>query len=205
MKKEKVLCIPQRLLDEIGCFQGMSHDAMTLWPKILSSPDLQYIERTSAESDPTFKQLIPYVLVVCGEKILRYERNKSGGEERLHGLYSLGVGGHLCEEDSGPVHGYMVGLRRELEEELGIPSDSDMTIKVVGAVNDDSNEVGKVHIGIIHLLSVNDTDLKYCEDLREPKFIALEEVMSGDLDEYEGWSRHCISKLPDLLQTKNST
>ncbi len=204
MKKEKVLCFQTRLLDEVP-FQGISTDVQTIWPKILSSPDLKYLDRATAETDPMHKQLIPYVLVVSGDKILRYERNKSGGEKRLHGLYSLGIGGHLCDEDVGPVHGYTAGLRRELEEELGIPADAEVNLSIVGMVNDDSNDVGRVHLGVVHVLNVDDTNLTYCEDLREPKFIPIEEACATSLDEYEGWSQHCIRNLATLLQTKIAT
>ena len=99
--EEIVLCFERKLLDELGLFQGISLDVEKYLPVVTSSSEILYLNRSEAEQDKRYKQLIPYVLVVCNDKILRYRRGRAGQETRLHGLFSVGIGGHISEEDSG--------------------------------------------------------------------------------------------------------
>jgi predicted NUDIX family phosphoesterase len=121
----------------------------------------QYLERPIAEESPAFKQLIPYVVVRDGEETFLMERTAAGGDPRLHGKGSIGVGGHLNPVDRGqdPL---LAGLAREWAEEL------DATwaprFELVGMLNDDSNPVGSVHLGVVFTvaaggpLQVRETD-----------------------------------------------
>src|SRR3984885_12532295 len=121
--EERVLCFERKLLDELGLFQGLSLDVQKYLSILTASSHLVYLNRSEAEQDKRFKQLIPYVLLLCGDKILRYRRGKGGGETRLHGLYSVGIGGHISEEDHGLFsqdRGYQEGMRRELMEEVAV-------------------------------------------------------------------------------------
>src|ERR1041385_4265907 len=121
--EERVLCFERKLLDELGVFQGLSLDVEKYLPVVTSSSRLVYRNRSEAEQDKRYKQLIPYVLIICNGRILRYRRGKGGQETRLHGLFSVGIGGHISEEDhdlfSSDV-GYQEGMRRELMEEVEI-------------------------------------------------------------------------------------
>src|SRR5213593_910479 len=98
--EERVLFFERKLLEELGVFQGLSLDVEKYLPVVTSSSRLVYRNRSEAEQDKRYKQLIPYVLIICNGRILRYRRGKGGQETRLHGLYSVGVGGHISEEDS---------------------------------------------------------------------------------------------------------
>src|ERR1700728_3318445 len=97
--EERVLCFERKLLEEMGVFQGLSLEVEKYLPALTSTAQLVYLNRSDAEQDKRYKQLIPYVLLICNDKILRYRRGKAGGEKRLHGLYSVGIGGHISEED----------------------------------------------------------------------------------------------------------
>src|ERR1044072_7133831 len=109
MSEERVLCFESKLLDTIGRFQGINLDPeKSLLPILSSTPT--YKSRSTIETDTNFKQLIPYVVVVCGDKILRYRRGATGGENRLHGLFSIGIGGHISNEERP---GYFDGEWRE--------------------------------------------------------------------------------------------
>jgi|SRR5215471_17038791 len=115
--EERVLCFERRLLEKLGVFQGLSLDVEKYLLVVTSSSELTYLNRTEAEHDKRYKQLIPYVLLVCNGKVLRYRRGKGGQETRLHGLFSVGVGGHISDQDDGLFSkdiGYQDGLRREL-------------------------------------------------------------------------------------------
>ena len=123
--EERVLCFQRKFLEELGVFQGLSLDVAKYLPVVTASANIQYLNRSDAELDKRFKQLIPYVLVICHDKILRYRRGKGGQETRLHGLFSVGIGGHISEEDNGLFSdgpGYHEGMRRELKE-AGIASE----------------------------------------------------------------------------------
>lgn len=105
-----------------------------------------YLDRFVAEMDPTHKQLIPYVVVRDDERVLLMHRTDAGGDPRLHGKASIGVGGHLDPVDEGddPL---MAGLRREWDEELAAGWEPEFTL--VGLLNDDTNRVGAVHLGVV--------------------------------------------------------
>src|SRR5688572_12979961 len=150
--EERVLCFPRKLLEEVGLFQGLNLEVQKYLPIITSSSKLVYINRSEAEQDKHYKQLIPYVLVICDGKILRYRRGKGGQETRLHGLYSVGIGGHISEEDHGLFSnqlGYQEGMRRELMEEVAIAEPNEAAVALI---NDDSTEVGFVHFGVVHVM-----------------------------------------------------
>src|SRR5438309_2547864 len=152
--EERVLCFERKLLDELGAFQGLSLDVEKYLPVVTSSVHLLYLNRSDAEHDKRYKQLIPYVLIIGKGRVLRYRRGRGGQETRLHGLYSVGIGGHISEEDSGLFSkgpGYHEGMRRELMEEVAI---EEMKEVAVAVINDDSTEVGLVHFGVVHVTHV---------------------------------------------------
>src|ERR1035438_6324719 len=152
--EERVLCFERKLLEKLGLFQGLSFEVEKYLPVVTSSSKLLYLNRTDAEEDRRYKQLIPYVLLICEGKILRYRRGRGGQETRLHGLYSVGVGGHISDEDHGLFSsgaGYQDGMRRELMEEVEVEEVKDAA---VGVINDDSTEVGQVHFGVVHIMYV---------------------------------------------------
>src|SRR6185503_5381339 len=147
-------------------------------PVLTSSDHVLYLNRTEAEQDKRYKQLIPYVLILCHDRILRYRRGKGGQETRLHGLYSVGVGGHISEEDHGLFSnrlGYHEGMRRELMEEVAIDEANDAAVAVI---NDDSTEVGFVHFGVVHVMHVaNEAIVGRRSGIVNPEFIPISEAV----------------------------
>ncbi len=196
--EERVLCFERKLLEQLGVFQGLSLDVGKYLPVLTSDSHLHYLNRTEAEQDKRFKQLIPYILIVCGDKILRYRRGKGGQETRLHGLFSVGVGGHISEEDHDLFSkdtGYQEGMRREIMEEVSIDA---ANTPAVAAINDDSTEVGQVHFGVVHVLRVPDESVTgRCVGIVGPEFIPLAEAVK-DPAGYESWSCLCLENLHGL-------
>jgi predicted NUDIX family phosphoesterase len=197
--EERVLCFKRELFEELGVFQGISLAIEKYLPVVTSTDKIVYLNRSEAELDKRYKQLIPYVLVICKDKILRYRRGKGGGETRLHGLYSVGIGGHIAEEDHGlfsQAVGYTDGMRRELKEEVDI---DEVNETVVAVINDDSTEVGYVHFGVVHVLHVNDESVAGRRSgIVSPEFVPFAEAQK-DPAGYESWSRFCIENLNLLL------
>jgi predicted NUDIX family phosphoesterase len=197
--EEKVLCFKRKLLEDLEVFQGISLNVEKYLPVVTASQNILYINRSEAELDRNHKQLIPYVLVICGDKILRYRRGKGGGEKRLHGLFSVGVGGHISEEDNGlftNAVGYNESMRRELMEEVAIEGAKEAAVAVI---NDDSTDVGYVHFGVVHVLMVSNEDVAGSRSgIVAPEFVPIAEV-TRDLSEYESWSRFCLEHVNVLL------
>lgn len=200
--EERVLCFGRKLFEDLGVFQGLSLDVEKYLPMVTSASQLVYLNRSEAEQDKRFKQLIPYVLIICQNKILRYRRGKGGQETRLHGLYSVGIGGHISEEDHGLFSndrgGYQEGMRRELMEEVAI---DDVNESAVAVINDDSTEVGYVHFGVVHVMRVPNEDVAGRRSgIVSPEFIPIADALK-DPSGYESWSRFCLEHL-DLLVAK---
>jgi predicted NUDIX family phosphoesterase len=197
--EERVLCFKRELLERLGLFQGLSLEVEKYLPILTSSSHLFYLNRSEAEQDKRFKQLIPYALLICRDKILRYRRGKGGQETRLRGLYSVGVGGHISEEDHGLFssdRGYQEGMRRELMEEVGVDAANQ---PAVAAINDDSTEVGQVHFGVIHIVRVSEESVAGGRlGIVGPEFIPMAEALK-DPAGYESWSRFCLENLDALL------
>ncbi len=199
--EERVLCFERKLFEELGVFQGLSLETEKYLPVVTSASKILYLNRNDAEQDKRYKQLIPYVLVICNDKILRYRRGKGGQETRLHGLFSVGVGGHISEEDNGLFSnrvGYEEGMRRELVEEIAV---EELDEAVVAVINDDSTDVGQVHFGVVHIARVADESIASGRSgISAPEFVPLTEAVK-DLSIYESWSRFCLENL-DLLLSK---
>jgi predicted NUDIX family phosphoesterase len=197
--EERVLCFPRSLFEQLGVFQGLTLEVEKYLPALTAADKITYINRSEAEQDRRYKQLIPYALILCGDKVLRYRRGKGGQETRLHGLYSVGVGGHISEEDNSLFTaklGYHDAMRRELIEEVDVDVTREMAVAVI---NDDSTDVGFVHLGIVHIVYVADeTIANRRSGLVGAEFVPLGEAIKK-LDAYESWSRFCLENLDALL------
>jgi len=197
--EERVLCFERQLFTELGEFQGLHLDVARYLPVLTSDAKLLYLNRSDAEYDKRYKQLIPYVLLIHNDRILRYRRGKGGQESRLHGLYSVGIGGHISEEDHGLFtshQGYHEGMRRELMEEVAIDHADEAPVAVI---NDDSTDVGSVHFGVVHVMSVPDESVAgQRSGILGPEFIPIADAVK-DLSIYESWSRFCLEHIDALL------
>lgn len=148
--------------------------------------------RGDMEEDPSFKQLISYVIVKDkANHVLVYTRLSGGGEQRLHGKSSVGVGGHMNEISSDmPLEVQLQeNAIRELVEEIGIQSDNAKDkLTFVGLINDDENEVGQVHLGLVYQYQVdNMADIFEIED-DALKIAWLTSQEAQSIDRYESWS-----------------
>ena len=199
--EERVLVLPTSEFHALGHFQGFSAELETYLPALLESENLSYRPRGAMEEDPSFKQLIPYMLFRYTEadgteKLFQYTRGGGMGEERLHAKKSVGIGGHISTEDAdaGTVHDvYRVGMQRELGEEVQL--DTPYKEKCVGLINDDETPVGKVHLGVVHLFEVEQPQVQPREDdILEAGFKPVSAIL-GELDRYESWSQIVVSAL----------
>ena len=198
---EQVLVVPRALLNEIGTFEGIRTAGLDEAVRRLLDPANHFfMDRAAAEEDPSHKQLIPYCVFRHGDRILHYTRGKSGGESRLHAQISVGVGGHVNPVDTdggrtGP-QAYHAAVTREIDEELAIVGRHEH--RIIALLNDDSNPVGQVHLGIVHLVELESDDVKAREDaLAELGFMPLSDLNSEWLERLETWSRFCVRHLAE--------
>jgi len=146
------------------------------------------------EEDPSYKQLIPYCIFSCDGKIFYYERGSSGGEKRLESKRSIGIGGHISLEDEQSENSaYQEGMRREIDEEVYLDTTYDQ--KLVGLINDDETEVGKVHLGIVHQFELLEPKIRPRESSVINTGFATPEELTTDIDQFETWSQICIKHL----------
>ena len=201
VETEHVLVVPTALFHEVGYFQGFTGEVDGYLERLLDPTQISYRPRSEMEEDPSFKQLIPYVLFrftdEAGEvHLFQYTRGKGQGEKRLHSKRSVGIGGHISSVDAdvGATRDpYQEGMRRELDEEVAI--NTPYQAECVGMINDDLTEVGKVHLGVVHVFDVERPDVQSREDeIMDAGFRPVSELMS-QLDQFESWSEICLRAL----------
>jgi len=162
-----------------------------------------FVERRWAERDSSLKQVIPYTLLTHGDEVFLLRRTAQGGEARLHGKLSVGVGGHINPVDlSGAQDVLDAGCRRELEEEVAISTSYALT--TVGVINDDSSDVGSVHFGLVNVARCETAEVAIREtDVLEGSFVsrqALREMARVQRERFETWSALIVDRLDEALR-----
>ena len=195
--EEHILVVPATALGSLGNFEGFCRDDGQLVDQLLAREDLSFRPRGAMEQDPSFKQLIPYVLLECtinGElHLFRYTRGSGQGEARLHAKFSLGIGGHISREDADSSDPYRTGMQRELDEEVVI--DAPAQEERVGMIYDPSTDVGRVHLGIVHRLRFEQPGVRAREaDLLDAGFVSLKQIVE-QRERFETWSQLCLDAL----------
>jgi predicted NUDIX family phosphoesterase len=152
----------------------------------------RYLDRPAAEDDPTHKQLIPYVVVRDADRVFLMHRTDAGGDPRLHGRGSIGVGGHLNPVDDGD-DALMTGLRREWSEEL--EADWDPDFQLIGLLNDDSNPVGAVHLGVVFSVDAAGRAVDVREHDKLVGGFADAAAIDASRDRLETWSQLVVEAL----------
>jgi predicted NUDIX family phosphoesterase len=199
---ENVLVFPRSIFERLGIFQGFRTDVDRYLPTILDPKNNSFLSRAQAETNPNFKQIIPYVVVTDGKSILHYVRGKKAGEQRLVAKGSIGIGGHINDEDhtlfAFGLQAFQDAVRREVCEELAIQGSFDA--RPVGLINDDSTEVGRVHFGIVHVLFRTPEQVKKNEQvITQVEFIPIEQLKARR-EQMESWSQLCLDNLDALLK-----
>ena len=198
---ERVLVVPRDLFDELGSFQGFSADVENYLPAFLDPANNSFILRDDAEDDPSFKQIIPYAIFHCNGRILHYVRGSKSGEQRLAAKGSVGIGGHINSEDAEQASiekdTYLTGVEREINEELVLSGSYRQ--RTVALINDDSNEVGAVHLGVVHVFDLESDNVQPNESpITQLEFFDREQL-SARRERLETWSQICFDHLDAIL------
>jgi predicted NUDIX family phosphoesterase len=199
---ENVLVFSRSLFEQLGVFQGFNPDVGRYLPAILDPKNNSFMARAQAETNPDFKQIIPYVVITDGKSILHYVRGKKAGEQRLVSKGSVGIGGHINDEDhtlfAFGAQAFQDAVKREVCEELSIPGE--FNARPIGLINDDSTEVGRVHFGVVHVLFCSPEQVKKNEQvITQMEFIPIKELQAKR-EQMETWSQLCLDNMDALLK-----
>ena len=206
--QEYVLVFERKIFDCLGPFTGLKFDIDNYLREIFAPGVLRFIPRTEAETDLDFKQLIPYVIMACDDKYLNYVRGKRAGETRLTGNRSIGIGGHINPIDQTPLFDidftetYTSAVAREVAEEVTVRADH--SDNIVALLNDDSNEVGQVHLGLVHYWKLDSEKVEKREQMITQMTFKTYEELDGLRDTMETWSALCLDGLGDMKNQKTS-
>jgi len=210
---EKVLVISSPANDiDFSLFTScVCRDKLKAWAtfqNIMKSNNLMFISREFAETEESMLQIIPYVILTHKGKIFAYQRTKKSGEKRLHGNWSIGVGGHINPVDITGVGAiypnslsvdsnsmYWNAVFRELKEEVGAVPEK---IELCGLIFDPSNAVGRVHLGIVHVAEVNHTIRPIENTMGAHGFFTWEELVKSNNLSFENWTKLLLESGLDI-------
>lgn len=203
---EQVLVVKRSVLEQTGMFQGLAYDVDARLKQLFAPGTPRFMPRPAAETDPSFKQLIPYVLLSHQGRILSYVRGKRAGETRLVGNRSIGIGGHINPVDDMSLFGdfydtYLNAVKREVEEEIHV--NAAYQDRIIALLNDDSNPVGSVHLGVVHLWTLDSDNIEKREQMiTQMAFMSLDEL-AAVRDTMETWSQLCLDALIQQAHDKS--
>ena len=203
-QEEQILVIETKVLEQAGMFQGLMFDVDSYIKQIFVAGVPRFMPRSQAEADSAFKQLIPYVIMNHEDKYLSYVRGKRAGETRLVGNRSIGIGGHINPVDDMPLFSsdfydtYLSAVKREVAEEVLV--ETNYRDSIVALLNDDSNEVGSVHLGIVHYWQLDEPNISKKEQMiTQMSFMPTEELYENQ-GTMETWSGLCLDHLDEMAK-----
>ncbi len=200
--EEQVMVIETKILEELGMFHGLMFDVEKYLEAIFVAGVPRFMPRSQAETDPSFKQLIPYVIMSCQDKYLNYVRGSRAGEKRLVGNRSIGIGGHINPVDDMSLLGiyetYLTAVEREVAEEVNI--ETEHSDRIAALLNDDSNEVGQVHLGIVHHWALDEPNVNKKEQMITQMSFMTQSELEDVRDTMETWSQLCLDGLSEMVK-----
>ena len=207
-QEEQVLVVERKVLEQVGMFQGLAFDTERYLSELFSPDVPRFMSRSQAEADPTHKQLIPYVIMAHAGKYLSYIRGRRAGETRLVGNRSIGIGGHINPADDMPLfsadfrEAYLTAVEREVAEEVSV--EAGHTDRVVALLNDDSNAVGQVHLGIVHYWILDGSMVSKREQMITQMTFMSPAELQEVRDSLETWSQLCLDNLAEMAKQAES-
>ena len=199
--EENILVVKRSLFDQLGSFQRLNFEPEKYLNAILSRGNNFFLPRRQAENDPMHKQIIPYALIAFENSVLYYVRGKKAGEQRLVAKGSIGIGGHMNEGDESlfalDEAAYRAGVEREVSEEIKI--DTKYDDRIVALLNDDTTEVGQVHLGIVHVFKLTEPKVEKREAMITNLAFLTKAELVARRESLESWSQICVDSLERLL------
>ncbi len=208
-QEEQILVIETKILEQLGLFQGLAFDVDRYLREIFVQGVPRFMPRSQAEQDPSHKQLIAYVIMAYRGKYFSYVRGRRAGETRLVGNRSIGIGGHInpIDADNSSLFAYLydnylTAVLREVAEEVSV--ETNYTDSVVALLNDDSNDVGSVHLGIVHYWNLDAPNIDKREQMITQMTFMTPEELQQVRDTLETWSQKCLDGLAQMEKLAES-
>lgn len=180
---EQILVVPRDILFKKEIWWGLKTDNLDYYLNLIKN-NCQFKRRGDVENNPSFKQIIPYMLFSFGDKFFAYKYLANAGEQRLvNNNYQLGVGGHINKEDvNGSENILETGMMREWNEEVDFKGNL-LQKKFIGIINDDSKPVEQVHLGLVYHFVGDSPDIQVKEtDKMEGKLLPMQELSADKID-----------------------
>lgn len=172
-QEEQILVVPRKeIFAGQEAWTGMKKVDPDTYLELIKTHQ-QFHPRSVMETDPAYKQIIPYLVFAHKDKYFLMQRSANASEQRLKNKYSLGIGGHIRKEDM-TTNALVDWAQREFHEEVRYVDS--FNIKPLGLLNDDSNDVGKVHIGFVFLVEGATPDISIKSELKTGKLLSLQEL-----------------------------
>ncbi len=207
-QEEQVLVVERKVVEEVGLFHGLNFNVAPYLDRLFAPGVPRFMPRSKAEANPDYKQLIPYVIITCNGKYHTYVRGKRAGETRLVSKRSIGIGGHINPIDNEtPLFAdfreiYNTAVQREVAEEVNI--EATHTDRIVALLNDDTNEVGQVHLGIVHLWTLDAETVTRKEQMITQLTFMTPTQLNEVKETMETWSQLCHDGIPKMTKNKTS-
>lgn len=183
---EQILAVKSDILFERGKWQGLKTDDLDYYIDLIKS-NAEFKRRGDMENDPSYQQIIPYILFNYQDKYFLYNYLAKAGEQRLRKDPILGVGGHINEEDvKGEKDVLETGREREWNEEVAF--EGGLNKKLVGILNDERRPVEQVHLGMVYVFTGDSPDLKIRESDKMAGELVSIDKMGEKLKGTEGWA-----------------
>lgn len=190
---EMILVVPTATLFRNGSWQGIRTNSIDEYINCITTHQ-DYQPRSLMEQDARFKQIIPYMIFKYNDTYFVMQRRASASEKRLANKYTLGIGGHIRQEDMMGSQSLFEWAKREFHEEVTYTNE--MNIRTIGLINDDSNPVGQVHLGVVLLLEGTSDSISVKSELKNGTLLSLQECKPL-YHTMESWSQYVL----DFLQT----
>ncbi len=207
-KEEQVLVVERKVVEEVGLFHGLNFNVAPYLDRLFAPGIPRFIPRSKAEANPAYKQLIPYVIMTHNGKYLTYVRGKRAGETRLVSKRSIGIGGHINPVDERLLleevpklntsfrNSYNMAVDREVAEEVEVKANH--TDQIVALLNDDTNEVGQVHLGVVHLWTLDAETVTRKEQMITQLAFMTPTKLNEVKETMETWSQLCLQGLTKM-------
>ena len=188
---EHILVIPRTDFFPHGAWHGLKQEELATHLAIIQEYK-QFIPRSIAEHDPSYKQIIPYLIFMHKNSIFVMQRRSDASETRLRNKHSIGIGGHVREDDMQHGNSIFDWAQREFHEEVAYSGSITMT--PLGILNDDSNAVGQVHAGLVLLINGSSDEISIRSELKGGHLFPLDQCIDYN-DTMESWSKMVLTEL----------
>lgn len=194
--QEDILVIPRTLLfQNTAAWFGINATIFDNYTSIIQN-NATYMPRAHAETNPAYKQIIPYIIFTYDQKIFVMQRKSTASEQRLASKFSIGIGGHIRQEDI--VNSNILSWAdREFEEEIHYYGSKNS--QTLGVLNDDTNDVGQVHLGMVILMKGNNDHIAIRDEHKSGTLLTLNECVML-YNNMESWSQFCLDF---IMQNQN--